>query len=121
MNITEKNNVAVLQSDKLLITDSQSALDLAMTVQYETQCNQIIINKDNIHEDFFKLSTGLLGDVLQKYVNYRIRLAVVGDFSVYTSKPLHDFIGESNKGNSFFFVVSEHEAMARLTKSSSSF
>ncbi len=36
--VIEKNNteVAVVSSDELLITDVQSALDLIMTVKYET-------------------------------------------------------------------------------------
>lgn len=67
-------------------------------------------------EDFFVLSTGLAGEVLQKYANYGGRMAVYGDFSHYTSKPLHDFIYESNKGRDVFFVETEDEAIERLTR-----
>ena len=31
--------------------------------------------------DFLRLSTGLAGDVLQKFVNYGLRVAIVGDVS----------------------------------------
>lgn len=116
INITVKGKgIAVLQADKILITDQQSALDLAMTLQYENQCNRIIISKENIAEDFFKLSTGFAGEILQKFINYHIKFAIVGNFSIYTSKPLHDFIYESNKGDSIFFVSTEEEAIQRLT------
>ena len=44
-----------------------------------------------------------------------MRIAVVGDFSIYTSKSLKDFIYESNKGNHVFFVQNEDEAIERLS------
>ena len=40
----------------------------------------------------------------------------VGDFSGYTSKPLKDFIYESNKGRDIFFVSSEEDAIEKLSR-----
>ena len=54
--------------------------------------------------------------MLQKVVNYRKKLAVVGDFSGYHSKPLHDFMYECNRGRDIFFVNTEQEAIERLSK-----
>lgn len=65
-------------------------------------------------DDFFVLSSGLAGEILQKYVNYQMKLAIYGDFSGCTSKPLHDFIYESNKGRDFFFAGTREEAIDRL-------
>ena len=65
-------------------------------------------------EDFFILSSGLAGEVLQKFVNYGMKVAIVGDYSRYTSKPLQDFIRESNRGKTVFFVSSESEALEKL-------
>ena len=47
-------------------------------------------------------------------MNYRVKMAVCGDYSRYTSKPLHDFIYESNQGNNFFFVATKEEAAEKL-------
>lgn len=120
MKITkiEKNNkiCAVVQSSEKVITDAQSALDLLMTAKYEAGTKNIAINKELIAEDFFILSTGLAGEILQKYVNYGGRIAIYGDFAHYTSKPLKDFIYESNKGKDVFFVATENEAIDMLTK-----
>lgn len=74
----------------------------------------IAVDKKLITEDFFILSTGLAGEVLQKFINYGGRIAIYGDFSQYTSKPLRDFIYESNKGKDVFFVATEAEAVAKL-------
>jgi hypothetical protein len=54
------------------------------------------IHQESIHGDFFNLTTGLAGEILQKFSNYRMRLAVLGDFSDIESKSLRDFIRESN-------------------------
>lgn len=113
-----KNDIvcAVVESDSLVITDTQSALDTLMTVKYETGTKNIIINKKLIAENFFILSRGLAGEILQKFINYGGRIAIHGDFSHYTSKPLADFIHESNKGKDIFFVSTEDEAIDMLTK-----
>lgn len=110
------DQLAYIPETELLITDTQSALDLMATVQYETGCTRIILNKESICEDFFILSTCLAGEILQKYINYGIKLAIIGDYSIYTSKPLHDFIYECNHGKDFFFTSSLEEAKNYLSQ-----
>ena len=87
-----------------------------MTSKYETGTKNIVIDKKLIVEDFFILSKGLAGEILQKYVNYGGRIAIYGDYSHYTSKPLKDFIYESNKGKDVFFVATQEEAIDKLTR-----
>lgn len=108
--------IAVVSSEVQEIVDVQSALDLAMTVKYETGAARIALDKRAVCEDFFILSTGLAGEILQKFTNYQVKLAVYGDFTGYTSKPLKDFIYESNKGRDFFFVSTKEEAVQKLTE-----
>ncbi len=118
IRVIEKNNVvcAVVDSEDVVITDAQSALDLLMSAKYDVGTKNIVIDKKLITEDFFILSRGLAGEILQKYVNYGGRIAIYGDYSHYTSKPLKDFIYESNKGKDVFFVASEDEAIDFLTR-----
>ncbi len=114
----ENNNIicAVVKSDDIVIIDTQSALDLLMSAKYDVGTKNIVINKKLIIEDFFILSRGLAGEILQKYINYGGRIAIYGNYSHYTSKPLKDFIYESNKGKDVFFVSTEDEAIERLTR-----
>ncbi|MCI6922288.1 MAG: DUF4180 domain-containing protein [Oscillospiraceae bacterium] len=114
----EKNGIvcAVVNSDKLVITDAQTALDVLMSAKYDVGTKNIVIDKKLIVEDFFVLSKGLAGEILQKYVNYGGRIAIYGDYSHYTSKPLKDFIYESNKGKDVFFVATQDEAVDMLTR-----
>ena len=119
MNITKvetgSENIAVVNSTEILITDVQSALDLMATVRYETGCDRFVLHKSLFSEDFFDLKTRLAGEILQKFINYRVKVAIVGDFSVYSSQSLRDFIYESNNGNDIFFLPTEQQAIEKLS------
>lgn len=110
--------IAIIDSDQPVITDTASALDLVMSVRYETQTDLVAIRKEAVAESFFILSTGLAGDILQKFVNYGIKTALFGDYSSYTSKPLRDFIYESNQGTTVAFVSTEEQAIDKLASMS---
>lgn len=116
IELLKEKEIAIVSSDEKIITDTQSALDLMMTVKYETGTNKIIMEKRNIADEFFVLSSGMAGEILQKFINYHIKIAIYGDYSKYTSKPLKDFIYESNKGKDVFFVSSLDEAVEMLTR-----
>ena len=108
-------NIAVVRNDTVLISDVQSALDLMATVQYEADSKRIAIKKSLISESFFDLKTRLAGDILQKFINYSVKIAIVGDLSMYTSKSLKDFIYECNKGKDIFFLATEQQAIEKLS------
>ena len=53
--------IAVLSGGKVQITDAGAALDLAMSVRYETGASRLAIDKRLVCSDFFILSTGVAG------------------------------------------------------------
>ncbi|ASJ52471.1 MULTISPECIES: DUF4180 domain-containing protein [Brevibacillus] len=120
MNITKVEaggkNIAIVSGSEVLIGDVQSALDLIATVHYQADSERIVLNKSLLNESFFDLKTRLAGEILQKFINYRVKVAIVGDFSVYTSKSLKDFIYESNNGNDIFFLPTEEQAIEKLSQ-----
>lgn len=107
-------DIAIVESAEVVIMDAGSALDFIVTIGHEYEVSKIIINKSAIIEDFFKLSTGIAGEVVQKFVNYGYRLAIVGDFSKYTSKPLRDYMYECNNGRELYFVADVDAAIEKL-------
>lgn len=109
-------SVAVVNSDTVLIDSVESALDFMFSVKHETGCDRIAVNKAAICEGFFILSSGVAGEILQKFINYHMKFAVIGDYSRYTSKPLKAFLYESNNGKDIFFTKSESEAVERLSR-----
>lgn len=94
---------------------SSDALDLIGTLSWQHNCNRVAIHKQALSEEFFRLSTGIAGEILQKFVNYGCKVAIYGDFSHYTSKPLQDFIYESNVGAHVFFVNDLENALEKLS------
>jgi hypothetical protein len=109
------NTVAEITEDNSIITEVQDMLDLMGDCSYNN-CYRIVIREDNLHPDFFRLASGLAGEILQKFSTYSFKLAIIGDFSKYKSKNLQDFIRESNKGNRIFFVKDMEEAIERLNR-----
>ncbi|MEV0155627.1 DUF4180 domain-containing protein [Micromonospora sp. NPDC050686] len=55
---------------------------------------------------FFALGTRFAGEIMQKFVNYRLRLAIVGDISAHlaASAALRALVHESNRGGHVWFV-----------------
>lgn len=118
MTVDVKNGsqVAVIDTGEHAITDAQSALDLIATARYNHGCDNILIYKEDVCDGFFDLKTQIAGEVLQKFSNYRARLAIVGDFGCLAenSKSLRDFIYECNNGSHIFFAPTKEAALERL-------
>ena len=93
-----------------LIASEADAVDI-IGETYGTVTETVVIPVARLTPDFFRLGTGLAGAILQKFTNYQLRVAIVGDISAYTEKsaPLRDFVRESNRGTQVRFVVSEAE------------
>lgn len=106
--------IAVITGDEEVITDVSSAMDLMLTARYKTGADRLVIDKRAVCDEFFILSTGLAGEILQKFINYHVKAAFYGDYTHYTSKPLKDFIYESNQGKDFFFTATKEEAIEAL-------
>ncbi len=53
--------VAVIESREAIIKDAASAIDLMMTVKYETGCDKIALNKEALIPEFFILSKQIAG------------------------------------------------------------
>jgi Domain of unknown function (DUF4180) len=106
--------VAELSDDSIIITCADDVPDILGELGMNN-CNRIIIHERNLHKNFFNLSTRIAGDILQKFSNYRVRLAIVGDFSKYPGKSFNDFIRESNRGNLVFFTGDFGSAFQKLS------
>lgn len=118
MNVTINENnfskIAVIDSDEIIINNTQEALDLMATIDYIYGCHKMIVEKSAIIEEFFDLKTKLAGEILQKYTNYNMKIAIIGNFDNYKSKSLKDFIYESNKGTQVFFLPTKQVAIEKL-------
>lgn len=105
--------MAEVVSDSVVISTSSNGLDLLGNVYYQG-FDGMILHAGNITPAFFDLRNGMAGEVLQKFSNYRMKLAIVGDWSGHESKALQDFIRESNQGKQVNFRASTEEALRTI-------
>ena len=110
------DGVAVLRcaADGPLLDGEQAALDLVGEALGRAEL--LVVPVARVAPAFFALASGVGGAVVQKFVNYRLRLAIVGDVDEYVagSTALRDFVRECNRGTQTWFVADETELAARL-------
>lgn len=109
------NNIKIAEiiSDQIVIRSVQDGLDLLGDIYYQG-FDKLIIYEKNLTPEFFDLKTKIAGDILQKFSNYRVSLAIVGDFGKYESKSIRDFIFESNKTKHINFTETLEDALNRI-------
>ncbi len=93
------------------VTDPQQLLDAMATAGY-LGASAMAAYAESLGQAFFDLKTGIAGEMLQKFSNYHMRLAIIGDFSNVSSRSLRDFIRESNRGNTVRFAQSLESALS---------
>src|SRR4051812_44453752 len=66
----------------------------------------VVIPVTRLPDELFTLRTRIAGEIMQKLMNYRLRLVIVGDISAHTgqSVALRDFVREANRGEQIWFV-----------------
>jgi hypothetical protein len=105
----------LLPAEAPILESERDATDLigeAMGVDAQL----VVIPVERLSADFFSLSTRKAGLFIQKFTNYRIRLAIVGEIGAYVSasQALADFVRESNRGQSVWFVRDMDELKSKL-------
>ncbi|MDG4786644.1 DUF4180 domain-containing protein [Micromonospora sp. WMMD1102] len=86
------------------ITTERDALDLIGAAFLGAAV--VAVPASRLDPSFFSLGTRFAGEVMQKFVNYRLRLVVVGDISGHlaTSSALRALVDESNRADQIWFV-----------------
>lgn len=115
--MTEMHGVAVYSCDPdgPVIADERAVLDVIGDA-YGQGAELVAIPVSRLSADFFVLRTRVAGEIVQKFVNYRLRLAIVGDVSEHVagSDALRDFVYEANRGRQLWFVADADELTRRL-------
>jgi hypothetical protein len=115
--LEERGGVPVLvcAPDGPPVATEQDALDLIGATY--AGADVVALPAARLPAGFFTLGTGLAGAIMQKFVNYRVRLAIVGDLSAHLaeSSALRALVHESNRGGQIWFVADLDELDARLS------
>jgi hypothetical protein len=98
-----------------LLRDEDDAVKL-IGAAFEHGAKRVLVPVGRFGDDFFRLSTRVAGLFIQKFVNYKVGLVIVGDISGYLaeSRSLRDFVHECNQGDYLWFVADREELEKRL-------
>jgi hypothetical protein len=113
--VEELSGVRVFVTDGA-VGDDRDAVQLIADAHYGHQAEWIALPAEQLGDEFFELRSGRAGAIAQKFVDYHMRLAVVGDITsrVAASTSLADWVRESNRGKNLWFVPDLETLAERL-------
>ena len=115
----ELHGVRVLECvpDGTKLQTYNDAVDLVGKT-FENRATLIVIPVECLGNEFFQLKTRIAGELIQKFVQYRRHLVIVGDISRHLaeSSALRAFVAESNRGKEVWFLASRDELNDRLAR-----
>lgn len=115
--LIERDGWRILLADRLEapVASARDAVTL-MEQAFEHHASVIAVAASCLAPEFFRLRTGVAGEIVQKFANYGMKFALLGDISaqVAASDALRDFVRESNRGTSIMFVDDLDALIARL-------
>lgn len=120
MQIIERGGEQILlvDADGPLIGDERQATDLIGEAAWQG-ASMLAIPAARLDARFFQLRSGLAGAIAQKAVNYRLKLAVIGDISQHlaASNALRDWVREAGRRGDLWFAPSLDDLVAALGRS----
>ncbi|VVE45676.1 hypothetical protein PPN31114_04399 [Pandoraea pneumonica] len=89
-----------------------------LAAAWENDVTWVAVHTDVLHDDFYRLETGLAGAMLQKLVNYGVKLAVIGDITPWLarSEAFSAFVREANRGRTTAFTTTLEALKRHATK-----
>ncbi|GAA3393040.1 DUF4180 domain-containing protein [Cryptosporangium minutisporangium] len=107
--------VLVVDAAGPVLRDEHAVMDLIGDA-FAGRADWVAVPVERLGPEFFRLRSGVAGAVAQKFANYRVGLAVVGDVAEYVaaSDALRDFVRECDRGRQLWFVPDVAALEARL-------
>jgi hypothetical protein len=107
--------VLAIESSGPLIGTYQDAVDLIGEAS-ANNAELVALPSERLAPAFFDLKTQVAGEMIQKFSIYGVRLAILGGVSsaVERSAAFRDFVRESNRGHTIWFVENFDSLQRRL-------
>lgn len=107
-------SVLVVDADDAVLT--ARGVNDVLSAAFEGGAHTVAVAVDRLDPAFFELRSGVAGEIVQKFVNYGMRLVVVGALpeEALESRSFSGFVVEGNRGRGPWFVASLDELAARL-------
>lgn len=106
----------IIGDDSGPILASERDVNDWISAAWDADAKLVVVPTSRLNEEFFQLSTRIAGAIIQKFVNYRSQLVILGDISQWVagSNALRDFVYESNKGREVWFLPDMDALAQRL-------
>jgi len=115
IRIAEQQYLAGIPGKRLIQTEDDITQILELC--YENNTNRVLLYAENFSDQFFDLSSGEAGMILQKFSLYLVKLAAVLKLDeVPHSHKFEELVGEVNRGNQFHFFDDLEQAESWLLK-----
>jgi hypothetical protein len=115
--VRESHGCRILEyaADGSPLGSASASLEMISTARGQ-RADIVVIPVERLGDEFFNLRNGIAGEMLQKFVTYHVRIAIVGDMTSLSAagKALHDFVVECNRGSDVWFVRDLEELKERL-------
>ena len=114
----EETAVLLVDAEGAPLRTDQDAVDLIGSAGWYGPVSWVVVPVRRFDAGFFQLSTRIAGEIVQKFVNYRLGLAILGDVSEYVaaSTALRDYVTETNRGRHVWFVPDLADFTTRLAR-----
>ena len=86
----------------------------AVTACIESGADALLLDQEALTPEFFDLSSGVAGNLVQRLQNYGIRMAAVVPSTAAHSHAFQEFAMEANTGSRFRFFPTRADAMGWL-------
>jgi hypothetical protein len=118
VQVSERHGVRVLVLPETgpVIAGEADAMDVVGQA-FGEEAEIVAVPVARLTPEFVRLASGVAGAIVQKFVNYRLRLVVVGPLEQHgpPSGPVADWVREANRGRELWFVADLDELDARLS------
>jgi hypothetical protein len=111
MAMTENRRIIVASDSGISI---RSFGDISDAIAACIEAEGLIVTEDDLAREFFDLHSGLAGELFQKCINYRVRLAIVLPDTEAYGERISELAYEHRSHRLIRFVRSKNEAEAWL-------
>lgn len=107
--------VATYPADAPPLASEEDALQVVGAL-YGSGVDLVVFEVAQLAPAFFELRTGVAGAILQKFQNYGLRVAILGDIAGHTdaSPALADFVRETTRRGEVLFLADAKALRERL-------
>lgn len=115
VNTIDGVEIALVEADKPVISNFESATALLDTVLNNSKAEGIIICEAGVNDKFFNPDGKFALKIRDEFKRRGIKLCIYGNMNRFVGQPFHDFLYTANKEGSLYFAETQAEGINHIT------